>query len=43
MVEDLRSRCRKGTVTLVYGAKDTEHNNAVVLRDYLEQVIERSS
>ena len=22
-------------VTLLYGAKDTEHNNAVVLRDYL--------
>ena len=43
MVEDLSSRCRKGTVTLIYGARDTEHNNAVVLRDYLEQVIERSS
>lgn len=25
-----------GTVTLVFGAKDTEHNNAVALRDYLE-------
>ena len=24
------------TVTLVFGAKDTEHNNAVALRDYLE-------
>ena len=43
MVEDLRSRCRNGTVTLIYGAKDTEHNNAVVLRDYLEQVPERPS
>ncbi|MFD1505605.1 DUF488 domain-containing protein [Georgenia yuyongxinii] len=25
----------QGTVTLVYSAKDTEHNQAVVLRDYL--------
>ena len=24
------------TVTLVFGAKDTEHNNAVALTDYLE-------
>lgn len=24
------------TVTLVYGAKDTEHNQAVVLRDFLQ-------
>lgn len=26
---------RKGTVTLIYGARDTEHNNAVALRDFL--------
>ncbi len=25
------------TITLVYGAKDTEHNDAVVLRDVLER------
>ncbi|MGE5758612.1 MAG: hypothetical protein ACM3W8_07075 [Sideroxydans sp.] len=25
----------KGPVTLVYGAKDTEHNQAVALRDFL--------
>jgi uncharacterized protein YeaO (DUF488 family) len=25
-----------GTVTLVYGAKDEEHNQAVVLKEYLE-------
>lgn len=28
---------QKGNVTLVYGAKDTEHNNALVLKNYLEQ------
>ena len=27
--------CRKGPVTLIYGAKDRDHNQAVVLRDYL--------
>ena len=26
---------RSGTVTLVYSSHDTEHNNAVALRDYL--------
>lgn len=26
-----------GTVTLIYSAKDTEHNNAVVLKKYLNQ------
>lgn len=27
--------CRKGPVVLLYGAKDRDHNQAVVLRDYL--------
>lgn len=27
----------KGTVTLIYGAKDREHNNAVILREYLQK------
>ena len=28
---------RRGTVTLVYSARDEEHNNAVALREYLER------
>jgi uncharacterized protein YeaO (DUF488 family) len=28
---------RRGAVTLLYSAHDTEHNSAVVLRDYLAQ------
>jgi uncharacterized protein YeaO (DUF488 family) len=32
----LRAAARKGTTTLVYSARDTEHNAAVVLRDYLD-------
>ena len=34
---DLRRRARQGTLTLVYGARDTEHNDAVVLADLLER------
>ncbi len=32
---------RNGTVTLLYAARDTEHNNAVALRDYLLTRIKR--
>ena len=31
----LRGYLVRGPVTLVYGARDEEHNNAVALRDYL--------
>lgn len=34
-VERCLAWCRKGSVTLLYGAKDHEHNQAVELRDYL--------
>jgi uncharacterized protein YeaO (DUF488 family) len=34
-LRDLRMRARKGTLTLVYGARDTEHNDAVVLAEVL--------
>ena len=30
-LRELRRRAREGTLTLVYGARDTEHNDAVVL------------
>ena len=32
-VEQLRAHVHQGTVTLVYGAKDQEHNDAVALKD----------
>ena len=32
----LLSAARRGTVTLVYSSHDERHNNAVALRDYLE-------
>ena len=31
----LRAAAKKGQVTLLFGAKDTEHNEAVILRHYL--------
>jgi uncharacterized protein YeaO (DUF488 family) len=34
-LDEVRAQAKKGRVTLVYGAKDTEHNQAVVLRDVL--------
>ena len=34
---------RRGVVTLVYSSRDTEHNNAVALKDYLQPKIRRKS
>jgi uncharacterized protein YeaO (DUF488 family) len=34
---ELRRMARSGTLTLVYSARDTEHNDAVVLRDVLRR------
>ena len=34
-LSDLLAHCRTGTLTLVFGAKDELHNNAVVLKDVL--------
>jgi uncharacterized protein YeaO (DUF488 family) len=36
-LEELRGRARTGTVTLVYAARDTAHNDAVVLADVLRR------
>lgn len=33
----LEDAIREGPVTLVYGSRDTEHNAAVVLRDFLSR------
>ncbi len=38
----LTEHVRHGDVTLVYGAKDEEHNQAVVLKEYLEKSGKRS-
>ena len=35
LLGELKVNARHGTVTLVYAAKDTEHNNAVVLKEVI--------
>lgn len=35
LLDDLRALARRGTVTLIYAARDEEHNEAVVLCDVL--------
>lgn len=35
--EEIQSAARSGEVTLIYSSHDTEHNNAVALKEFLEQ------
>jgi uncharacterized protein YeaO (DUF488 family) len=37
----LLQAARNGDITLVFGARDTEHNDAVVLKAFLEQQLQR--
>jgi uncharacterized protein YeaO (DUF488 family) len=36
-VKELRKHLRKGAVTLLYAAKDEQHNNAAALKAWLER------
>jgi uncharacterized protein YeaO (DUF488 family) len=36
-VDLLKQKSKKGTITLVYAARDDEHNGAVALKRYLER------
>ncbi len=38
IVREVARLSSNGPVTLLYAAKDQEHNNALVLRDYLENI-----
>jgi uncharacterized protein YeaO (DUF488 family) len=40
--DPLLNRARSEHVTLIYSARDTEHNNAVALQEFLEKQIVRS-
>jgi uncharacterized protein YeaO (DUF488 family) len=42
-LRELRGHARQGTVTLVYAARDTEHNDAVVLAELLRSDAEREA
>ncbi|MDA8164157.1 MAG: DUF488 domain-containing protein [Desulfobacteraceae bacterium] len=37
MLAELREKAGKGPLTLVFGAREEEHNNAVALKEYLEE------
>jgi uncharacterized protein YeaO (DUF488 family) len=37
VVLQLTDQIKNGTVTIVYGAKDTKHNDAVVLKEFIEK------
>ncbi len=39
--QPLLDAAKKGDVTLLYGAHDTEHNSAVLLKSYLEKKLGR--
>lgn len=41
-LSELRRRARRGTLTLVYAARDTEHNDAVVLAQVLRRGLPRA-
>ena len=40
LVEELERLSQHGTVTLIYAAKDEQHNSALVLKEYLIHSIE---
>lgn len=42
-VERCLDWCRKGPVTLLYGARDRDHNQAVVLADHLARRLEKGA
>lgn len=39
-LEELAEVARSGPLTLLYGAKDKEHNQAIVLREVLEEMLQ---
>jgi uncharacterized protein YeaO (DUF488 family) len=38
-LEELVEKARAGHVTLIFSAKDTQHNNAVALKEHLERCL----
>ena len=37
LINTIVDKVKEGTVTLIYGARDEEHNEALVLKQYLEK------
>jgi len=43
LLGDLVARSRQGVVTLVFGARDREHNHAIVLKNVLEEIVRKAA
>ena len=37
LIKTITDKAKEGTVTLIYGARDEEHNEALVLKQFLEK------
>lgn len=37
LITALKQKAREGTITLIYGARDEKHNEALVLKQFLER------
>jgi len=37
MIKMVKTKAREGTITLLYGARDEKHNEALVLKQFLER------
>jgi uncharacterized protein YeaO (DUF488 family) len=37
LIKALKQKAREGTITLIYGARDQKHNEALVLKQFLEK------
>ncbi|MFN3480078.1 MAG: DUF488 domain-containing protein, partial [Thermodesulfovibrionales bacterium] len=42
LLERLRGEAKKGSITILFAAKDKEHNNAVVLKEVIEGAPKKS-
>jgi len=40
VVNQIKGRVQEDTLTLVYSASDTKHNNAIALKEYLESLLD---
>lgn len=38
LIKVLKQKAREGTITLIYGARDEKHNEALVLKQFLEKI-----
>jgi len=43
LIKVLKQKAREGTITLIYGARDENHNGALVLKEFLEKGKQRSA